>query len=684
MLSLLFRRRFFLLLLLCNCIAGVWAQRQLLKFNIVEFYEDPQATTALSSEYERIDGNGSRMAIIKVMSADPSIAIENLDAFMFNFGHMKHETMVHGDELWVYVQKNARTVTVTREGYAPIKRYDLKTTIKEGATYVMKITFDKVIQSTVYSLNKQMLQIKVNPAVPGALVSLTKEGEQVPMETAPTDDTGSVTWNLDFGTYFYEVKLPNYLSGQGRITLTSSDSTFVKQVKLTPNFGYLEITEATNAGGAKVFVDNKEVGTVPYKSTEKWDCGTHELTLVKDLYKSYNQTFTITQGETTVITPHLEANFAETTFVVDGNADIYIDGVRKGAGRWAGPLKAGSYLVECRKEHHRPTQKRITVEADVTSTITLDSPAPITGYLAVMSNPAGARIVIDGKDYGITPQNINGLLIGQHRVEVSMANRKTEVREVNIQEGRQETVNVKLGSIGNVKFTTFPSIALLYIDGKYMGITPYEKEMPSGYYDVKITKSGYRTFHEKVNIDVADPNVRIKLARQFMQRNSFYFGVDGQFGSLLAYGGTMGFYIGNVNVEGSCMKGLGTERVFWCDFRGNEEPVLPYEEEIKAGLCAGGKIGYGFTVGTRFRITPQFGCNYISMKGNETSTYALSGTGGVRFEVACVPHLGISVTPEYAFKLKEPNGYKVLASALPELGNWTEGFNCKVGVYVFF
>ena len=683
MLKLNLKRGVFLAFLLC-CVTAVWAQQRLLKFNIVEFYQDPQATTALSSEYEKIDGSGSRMAIIKVMSADPSVAIENLDAFMFNFGNMKHETVVHGDELWVYVQKNARTVSITRDGYAPIKKYDLRTTIKEGATYVMKITFDKVVQNTVYSLNKQVLQIKVDPATAGALVSITREGEQTPMETTATDATGNATWNLDFGTYFYEVNLPSYLPGQGRIKLTTSDSTHVEQVKLTPNFGYLEIAEATNAGGAKVFVDGREVGTVPYKSTVKWDCGPHELTLVKDLYKSYSQTFTITQGETTVITPQLESNFAETTLEVDGGADIYIDGVRKGTGRWAGPLKAGTYLVECRKTNHRPTQKRITVEVDVASTVTLDPPVPITGYLFVNSNPAGAKITIDGQDYGITPRNISDLLIGRHRVEVSMTNRKTETREVDIQEGKQETVDVKLGSMGNIKFTSHPTYTSLYIDGQYVGITPLEKEMPSGRYDIKATASGYRTYHEKVNIDVAHPNVQFRLARQFMKKGSFYFGVDGQFGSLGAFGGTMGFYAGGVNVEGSCMKGFGKETVYWCASGESDEQMLPYEEEIKLGLCAGGKIGYGIIIGTRFRMTPQLGLNYVSAKGKETSTYALSGTGGLRLEVACIPHLGISVTPEYAFKMKEADGYKRLAAVLPGMKSWTEGFNCKVGVYVFF
>ena len=75
------------------------------KFTITEFYEDQQATTATSEEYKDVDGSGSLMAIIKFMSADPTVKIDNMEAFMFNFGNMNHKTVLHGDELWVYVQK---------------------------------------------------------------------------------------------------------------------------------------------------------------------------------------------------------------------------------------------------------------------------------------------------------------------------------------------------------------------------------------------------------------------------------------------------------------------------------------------------------------------------------------------------------------------------------------------------
>ena len=467
----------------------------------------------------------------------------------------------------------------------------------------------------------------------------------------------------------------------------------MEKVKLIPNFGYLEVQDPGNASGAKVFVNNEEVGTVPYKSDTKWDCGTYELLLVKDLYKSHTETFTIEQGKTTVIRPEMESDFAETTLTVEGDAEIYVDGIRKGKGRWAGPLKAGTYQVECRKANHRPTFKKITVEVDVASTIALDPPVPITGFLSVNSNPLGAQIKIDGKDYGIdgekygvTPKNIKNLLIGPHKVEVSMTNRKPEVREVNIVEGKEETLNVELSSTAKISFSSTPSGAGVLIDGTLEGSTPFTKEMASGTYDIRARYYGYRPFHRKMYIDVANPTVHFKMARQLMKKNTFYFGADGQFGTLTAVGGTMGFYAGNVNIEAFYMKGFGKETVYWNSTGNDTEGAAHWaEEELEVKTVAGGKFGYGFILGTRFRVTPQIGCTYVGVSGNkETSVYALSGTVGVRLEAACTSHFGISLTPEYAFKLAEADGYKLLSSVLPSMKDWSEGFNCKVGVYFFF
>lgn len=106
------------------------------KFSIVKFELDPFDTTPQNKLYEKIDGSGFRYAIIKVNSTTPD---DNLKAYNFNFGNLKSIVEQHDNELWIYVQKNAKLVTISRDGYMTINKYDLKTTIEEGKVYVMTL-----------------------------------------------------------------------------------------------------------------------------------------------------------------------------------------------------------------------------------------------------------------------------------------------------------------------------------------------------------------------------------------------------------------------------------------------------------------------------------------------------------------------------------------------------------------
>ena len=103
------KRKWTLCLLLCWGIVAAYAQSErLLKFEITTFQQDQQATTATSEQYGKRDASGSWYAIIKFMSEDPTVKIDNLDAFTFDFGNMKHMTEIHGDELWMYRRTHAR------------------------------------------------------------------------------------------------------------------------------------------------------------------------------------------------------------------------------------------------------------------------------------------------------------------------------------------------------------------------------------------------------------------------------------------------------------------------------------------------------------------------------------------------------------------------------------------------
>ena len=234
------------------------ANAQNLKFDIVKFELNQLDGTASNAQYRKVDGSGNLYAVIKVRSTDGD---EGLGEFMFNFNSLKSIVEDKGDELWVYVQKNAKIVTISREGYTPLRNFDLKTTLQAGKTYNMEITYDRVEKVVKKELRMQMLSFKLTPAVEGAMVMYKEQGTDNDELFGQTNKQGMVSKNLKFGTYEYKVLASNYFATEGIVKLNNSDEVYIENITLKPNFS--NITLITNEG-ADIYVNNE------LKGRSKW------------------------------------------------------------------------------------------------------------------------------------------------------------------------------------------------------------------------------------------------------------------------------------------------------------------------------------------------------------------------------------------------------------------------------
>lgn len=363
-----FLTSFFLMLFVGS---EILCAQQRLPLSVASFGQDPMDMTARSDQYKRLDDNGTLYSIIKVKSSLPN---DKLQDYHFNFGYMNSFSELHDDvsELWVYVQKNAKTVTIFREGYTTVNKYDLGLTVGAGLTYNMMLS---TTAPTVYT---QMVVFSVKPADASAVIMVRSERDGAMEEFfGTTDQTGGVAKSLPFGTYTYKIAAENYYTSEGRFTLDNQSENHIEEVTL-------------------------------------------------------------------------RSNFATATFTVDADADIYVDGERRGRRTWTGQLKSGNHRVECRLESHRSTSYNISLEENETRTFQLAAPQPITGTLAVTSTPLGAAITIDGKDYGTAPRNINNLLIGRHSVQLSKDSRHSEPQTAEIFENQTTSLHVDLTKVTTV------------------------------------------------------------------------------------------------------------------------------------------------------------------------------------------------------------------------------------------
>ena len=344
------------LLLLLTGTADASAQTRQ-QFSVASFGIDQFDLTAQNEQYKKIDGSGSLYAIIKVTSTNPD---DDLREYRFNFGNMNHEVTEHDGKLWVYVQRNAKYVTISRPGYATVERYDLQTTIEAGRTYLMQLS---TAPKQVYT---QMVMFAVTPVDCRATVIVKSSAAGASEDVIGiTDEGGATAKGLPFGTYTYRVMAEGYHTTEGRFTLDNVARTHTEQITLRPKFGTVTLRVASDADiyvngelkgrrtwtgrlnggsyqvecrqtnhrpsrqtisvqenesrtidltaptpitgmlsvlsqplGATITVDGKQQGTTPQQLPQLL-IGSHTLVLSKEGYECVTQTFDITEGQTT-------------------------------------------------------------------------------------------------------------------------------------------------------------------------------------------------------------------------------------------------------------------------------------------------------------------------------------------------------------------------------------------------
>ena len=255
------------------------------------------------------------------------------------------------------------------------------------------------------------------------------------------DDDGFVQKVYPNGTHTYTISAKDYHTESG--TLVVAGEKIEKQISLRPAYGWLSIPDSKILNGAKVYVDNTLLGTVPLKS-DKLVSGQHQVRIVQELYKSVEASITISDGETYTYTPTLVANYGTVTINAGGEFDIYANGKLLGRSPWSGKLTADSYIFEARGEGYESSSVAHAVVSGTTpQSIDIPAPKAILGYITVVSSPAMATVMVDGKTIGRTPLT-EGVLVGKHKLSIVADGYDTYEKEIVVTKGGSEEINVSL------------------------------------------------------------------------------------------------------------------------------------------------------------------------------------------------------------------------------------------------
>jgi hypothetical protein len=124
--------------------------------------------------------------------------------------------------------------------------------------------------------------------------------------------------------------------------------------------------------------------------------------------------------------------------------DIFVDGIAKGRTPARVALAPGSHILELRgKGVPRVIPLNVTAGAEVSQYLEFVE-APVTGQLAVQSDPPGAKVLVDGVERGVAPVTISDLTPGDHKVELQSDGASAK-HTVTVQAGGTASLVVPIG-----------------------------------------------------------------------------------------------------------------------------------------------------------------------------------------------------------------------------------------------
>ena len=614
---------FLLLQLICTTAMG--QQMSVSSFKLLD-----NDLTANTRSTMKLDQNGEKAALIKIVTTQTG--------FVFDCGTLGIVKSVQKPgEIWLYVPYGVRHITITHAQLGVLRNYSFPIPIERARTYEMVLTTGQVQTIVQQDLGGAYLVMNVKPA--NAIVYVD--------EVEQTVEDGVMSKFLNYGKHTYRVAAALYQSEAGNIEMGREKKSM--EVNLKPAYGQLEIS-TTPENGAKVYIDNSgtAAGTTPF-TTDRLAGGSHNLLLQLSQYESHRMSVDVpSDGSTQKLAVPMTPNFGTLTVASSKGSHIYVNNEDKGESPWTGRLSAGQHVVEARLASHRPTSQRVDVVRGETQSIELAAPTPIYGSLNVSSKPAGADVYVDGTKVGSTPDVFTSILEGTRSVELRKSGYDAYTAQVNVTEGKVSDLGATLVANGQSKSKSEP---------KQVSVPKPVSEPTQVSEPVPVSKP----------VSATSKGTKSKF--------EFYAEAAVRAGSYMAYGGSLGTYFRNFNVELSASYATDEEETI-CWSKGS------YTSCYQPKFCYGAKVGYGFSLGKRFMITPQAGVNLLWLRDNnwDEKTKITSALLGLRLSVR-FGHFGLSLTPEYAYDLTD---YGVLKGVSSTIEGWGQGLNVKLGLMVKF
>ena len=488
------KKIYFLLILFC-VLFDTYAQQNNSRLNVKSLKLIENDTEA--SRTMKKDKNGDKCALIKIQTPNMNEAERNRLQFQADMGTFVYDDKTAVGEVKIFLTEGCKTLIIMHPDFGKLN-YAMPLTLEGWKTYEMVLMADKddAAAPKTISLNSNYVIINVTPK--DALINV--DGKLC--------TNGKVNLTIDEP---HHLEVSHKLYHTYEMEIHASETEKLKyDVNLTPAFGWLKI-DSKPESGAIVLIDGERKGMTPFTS-DTLPSGEYEVKLMKDMYETGTFTVVVKDSQTQEIALPIKPTFSQVTITTDSESDIFIDGEKKGKGKWQGRLLEGTHILEARKISHRTTAVKLDVIAGKNESVVIKNPVPIYGALDIQSEPDEAEVYLDGVKIGETPLKKNDVLVGNRTIRFEKKGCAPLTKSYKVEENNILSVYEKLDSGKIISITTGRNGDKIYVDGTYAGVSPLEVSMGYGQHAVKAMRDGRFVVKD---IDVKVNGTQTQLTLEF-------------------------------------------------------------------------------------------------------------------------------------------------------------------------
>ncbi len=298
---------------------------------------------------------------------------------------------------------------------------------------------------------------------------------------------------LDEGSFEYFIEARH---DEGEPTRSGSPTKPFICVAFDPPARPVTATFRTDEPGATLKIDDNDAGKTPV--TVALGPGPHVIQVIAADGRSTEQQLDVKPGrklDMLVPLPSRAGGPASLGVTSDpAGARVFLDGAAVGVTPYSVELAPGAHAVAVELGGRLRQERQITARQGRDVQLAFVLPAmPKDPALTVESEPAGASVVIDGKERGRTPF-LAPVAAGTHELVLRLAGRREVGTELTMPKDKDLSLRMELAQASGAPRLTVASVpdgAAILVDGKEVGLTPWSGELKLGDHTVQVRRAGY-------------------------------------------------------------------------------------------------------------------------------------------------------------------------------------------------